>query len=86
MFLGADGTVMTAAYAASGTTFRSEKPRPWLEGVAAKGVFQSFDLHPDGQRIAAPPMQTEDNRPNTLAFVFNFFEELKRLAPASARP
>ena len=57
-----------------------------MEGARAKGVISSFDLHPDGQRIAAPPMQTEEDRPDTLAFVFNFFEELKRLAPASARP
>ncbi len=86
LFRGADGAIMTAAYVASGNTFRSEKPRPWMEGGAAKGVIPSFDLHPDGQRFAAPPMQREEDRPDTLAFVFNFFEELKRLAPASARP
>ena len=86
LFRGADGTLMTAAYAASGNTFRSEKPRPWMEGGAAKGVIAGFDLHPDGLRIAAPPMLTEKDRPDTLAFVFNFLEELKQLAPASARP
>ena len=86
LFHGADGTLMTAPYTASGNTFRSEKPRLWMEGALAKGVFSSFDLHPDGLRVAAPPMQTVENRPDTLAFVFNFFEELKRLAPASARP
>ena len=56
------------------------------QGAAAKGVISSFDLHPDGQRFAAPPMQTAEDRPDTLAFVFNFFEEVKRLAAASARP
>ena len=75
---------MTAAYVASGNAFRSEKPRPWMEGQ--KGTISSFDLHPDGLRIAAPPMQTAENRPDKLAFLFNFFEELKRLASTSARP
>jgi eukaryotic-like serine/threonine-protein kinase len=86
LFRGADGTLMMASYATTGTTFRSEKPRLWMEGAAAQGAFSSFDLHPDGLRVAAPPMQTADDRPRTLAFVFNFLDELKRLAPASARP
>jgi Tol biopolymer transport system component len=86
LFRGADGIIMTAAYVASGNTFRSEKPRPWMEGGATKGTISSFDLHPDGLRIAAPPMQTAENQPDKLAFVFNFFEELKRRASASARP
>jgi Tol biopolymer transport system component len=86
MFRGGDGTIMAADYTASGTTFRSEKPRPWMAGAAAKGVIRIFDLHPDGRRFAAPPMQTAEDRPDTLAFVFNFFEELKRRAGASTRP
>jgi hypothetical protein len=57
-----------------------------MEGALAQGVFPIFDLHPDGLRVAAPPMQTADDRPRTLAFVFNFLEEVKRLAPAAARP
>ena len=60
------------------------RPRPWLAGAAAKGLIPIFDLHPDGRRFAAPPMRTAEDRPDTLAFVFNFFEEVKRRA--SARP
>ena len=86
LFRGADGTVMTAAYVATDDTFRSEKPRPWMEGGSVDGVIQSFDLHPDGERLAAPPMLTEADRPDAVAVVFNFFEELKRRADASARP
>lgn len=86
VFRGADGTLMTAEYVASGDAFRSEKPRPWMEGGAAPGVIASFDLHPDGKRIAAPPMQKAEDRPHTLDFVFNFFEELKRRAAPSAQP
>ena len=86
LFRGGDGTIMAADYTASGTTFRSEKPHSWLEGVAAKGLIPIFDLHPDGKRIAAPPMQTAGDRPTMLAFVFNFFEEVKRRTAAAARP
>ena len=86
LFRGGDGTIMAADYTASGTTFRSEKPRPWLAGTAAKGVIPIFDLHPDGRRFAAPPMRTPEDRPDKLTFVFNFFEEVKRRAAASARP
>jgi len=85
LFRGADGTIMTADYTASGTTFRSEKPRPWLEGAAATGVLPFYDLHPDGKRLAAPPMRTAVDRPDKVVFVFNFFEELQRRA-AAARP
>jgi hypothetical protein len=85
LFRGADGNIMAAPYAASGKSFKSETPRPWMQGGTAKGVIPSFDLHPDGQRVAGPPMRTEPDQPNTLAFVFNFFEEAKRLAPASGR-
>jgi serine/threonine protein kinase len=56
-------------------------PRPWIEG--ATGAIQQFDLHPDGQRVAAPPLETDADRPDTVAFVFNFFDELRRIAPGS---
>ena len=81
LFRGADGTVMTAPYVATGDSFRSERPRPWIEG--ATGAIKQFDLHPDGQRVAAPPLETDADRPDTVAFVFNFFDELRRIAPGS---
>jgi hypothetical protein len=69
---------MTAAYTVQGDTFRSEKPTLW-----AKGPFTSFDLHPDGQRVAIvrPQESQSPARPGRLVFVFNFFEELRRLPP-----
>ena len=50
-----------------------------MEG--APGSIGAFDLHPDRQRVAAPPLQSDADRPDKVAFVFNFFEELKRLGP-----
>jgi hypothetical protein len=82
---GADGTIMTAPYVATGDTFRSEKPRPWLEGGPVDGVVHNFDLHPDGQRLAAPPILTAADRPQTLALAFNCFEQLKRFASPPTR-
>ena len=46
-----------------------------------------FDLHPDGQRFAlAPVAQTAAGaKPDKAVFVFNFFDELRRLVPAPNR-
>ena len=50
-----DGTLMVAAYAAEGDSFRAEKPRQWSPGlVPFRAGIRTFDLHPDGQRFAVP--------------------------------
>jgi hypothetical protein len=48
---------------------------------------RSFNLHPDGNRfVIAAPQETEVTvKQDKLVFVFNFFDELKRLAPATKR-
>ena len=51
--------------------------------VAGRG----FDLHPDGDRFLlslAADAQT-DARADKVVFVFNFFDELRRLAPVTGR-
>jgi serine/threonine-protein kinase len=83
LFRANDGTILVAPYAASGNAFKSETPRPWMQGDAAKAVIPVFDLHPDGERLAAPPLRTEPPQPDKLAFVFNFFDELKQRARVS---
>jgi serine/threonine-protein kinase len=85
LFRGGDGTIMVADYTARGATFSAAKPRPWMTGSAANAVIPVFDLHPDGQRLAAPPIRTAEDGPDMLIFVFNFFEELKRRAAGSSR-
>jgi hypothetical protein len=83
LFLGADGIIMTVTYSASANTFRSDRPRPWMDTRTVRpGLIDYFDIHPDGQRVAAPPIEAPEDRPDTLACVFNFFEELRRAAPA----
>ena len=46
-----------------------------------------FDLHPDGERVALAPSElVQDARKSDhLTFFFNFFDELRRIAPATTR-
>ena len=47
--------------------------------------LRSFDLHPDGERVVltAAPENESVARQDKLIFIFNFFDELRRLAPAN---
>ena len=78
-----NGQIMVAAYAVEGDSFQAEKPRVWVDwrsaGIAANRMF---DLHPDGERFAiTPSVQTGGAKQDHLTFVFNLFEELRRIAP-----
>ena len=48
---------------------------------------RDFDLHPDGDRFALAAAQevAAEARQDKLVFVFNFFEELRRVAPVAAK-
>jgi hypothetical protein len=43
-----------------------------------------FDLHPDGERAVLALAMTPADTPHAAQFVFNFFDELQRLAPGRA--
>jgi hypothetical protein len=47
-----------------------------------QGVSKVYDLHPDGLRVAMsrPPDAGGDKR-DKVVFIFNFFGELRRVAP-----
>ena len=85
-----DGHIMMASYAAAdGGSFRAQKPQRWSDGrfirrSARSGPTRSFDLHPDGNRfaLAAVSANESETRQDKLVFVFNFFDELCRIAPA----
>ena len=51
--------------------------------VADRNNNRNFDLHPDGKRFAVlnAPAQSQAKR-DKVTFIFNFFDELRRLAPA----
>jgi len=82
LFYGVDGQIMVAAYTAGRDSFRSEKPRLWFEGrYQTRGSARMFDLHPDGQRLAlAPEVQRAAGARDMPVFVFNFFDQLLRIA------
>jgi Tol biopolymer transport system component len=88
LFATPDGRIMVAPYTEDGDAFRPETPRPWADSrLVARpriGATRSFDLHPDGNRLALAAMTDTqaDAQPDTLVFVFNFFEHLRRMAPA----
>jgi Tol biopolymer transport system component len=87
-----DQRIMVAPYTVEGDSFRAEKPRLWSEGrYLARPLritsFRSFDLHPDGERFALAPFTEAQTaaKQDKLVFIFNFFDELRRIAPGAKR-
>jgi len=83
-----DGRIMVTPYRVAGDTFVAEKPRRWTDArYQTRGMTRMFDLHPDGVRLALaavtqPPAAA---RPDKAVFLFNFFDELRRIAPSGPR-
>jgi len=80
--------IMVASYRVEGGAFQRDPPRPWSKTrFLLRGPNRSFDLHPDGNRIvlAAAPEAQESVKHDELIFVFNFFDELRRLAPVPGK-
>ena len=72
---------MVTSYATSGGSFRAEKPRLLSDArFAPRAVGPSFDLHPDGDRFVLAAADTQ-SRLNHVTLIFNFFDELRRVAP-----
>ncbi len=89
LYLTLDNQIMAASYTVVGDSFRAEAPKLWTERRILLGPVPTFrrmmDLHPDGERVAgavATEGQAED-RPDKLVFIFNFFDELRRIASAT---
>jgi hypothetical protein len=88
LYYGMNGHIMVAGFSTEGQTFRAEKARLWSEQrYQTRGTSRMFDLHPDGERFAlAPSAQAPVGAPlDKVVFIFNFFEELRRLAPVTGR-
>jgi dipeptidyl aminopeptidase/acylaminoacyl peptidase len=87
-FSSLDQQIMVATYRVEGDSFRADQPRLWTEArFLTRPRQRSFDLHPDGDRfaLAAVPDTPSAARQDKLIFIFNFFDELRRLAPVSTR-
>jgi Tol biopolymer transport system component len=86
----ANGKIMAARYTVTDGVFRAEKPRPWTDAPFTPRtgpVSRSFDLHPDGTRFAFASAGEDETgaRRDHVVLVFNFFDELRRLAPPARR-
>jgi serine/threonine-protein kinase len=86
-----DRRIMVASYTVEGESFRAEKPRLWTERRFTQRINaiapRSLGLHPDGDRfaLAASPETGVSADQNKVVFVFNFFDELRRIAPPTRR-
>jgi hypothetical protein len=80
-----DNRITVASYTVEGDSFKDDKPRLWSERtILTRARQRDFALHPDGVRFAvavASDGQTEIKQ-DKVVFVFNFFDELRRIAPA----
>jgi serine/threonine-protein kinase len=85
LFQTRDGQITAVGYTVQGGSFATGKPRFWTEArLPIFGGASCFDLAPDGKRLAAiAGGDSHDDRPPThLTFLLNFFDELRRKAPA----
>src|SRR5437870_4594859 len=82
LFRAPDLRVMAVSYTAKGDSFIAGKPIPWSETrVMTFGTLSTWDLAPDGKRMAAFMTDTIDDKqkpPAHLTFLLNFFDELQR--------
>jgi Tol biopolymer transport system component len=82
-----DSRLMVATYAVNGDTFVAGKPRVWSEQrLANTGLTPNFDLAPDGKRfvvLMAPEGAEASRLQGHVTLVMNFFDELRRIAPAT---
>ncbi len=88
-YRGEDGRILVAAYTAEGDSFRPEKPRVWSPGLVPLRVLRgrNYDLHPDGERLAVLKASGDEAeaRRDRVDLIVNFFDELRRIAPAGRR-
>jgi dipeptidyl aminopeptidase/acylaminoacyl peptidase len=85
---GGVGRMMVASYAITNGVFMPDKPQPWSQiafsSAPPLGTYgPSFDIHPDGEHfaVAAPPIGSAAGRNSHVVLFFNFFDELRRVAP-----
>jgi len=81
-YLGEDGRILVAGYTVEGDSFRAEKPRVW-----SAGFVRTYDLHPDGERVAVLKVSGDEAEAgrNHVTVIVNFFDELRRIAPVGRR-
>ena len=87
-FATVDQRIMIATYTADGDSFRPGRPQLVSEArfTVRRGgtTMRNLDLHPDGQRfVVAPAVDESAVKQDKIVFIFNFFDELRRIAPGT---
>jgi serine/threonine-protein kinase len=80
--------IMVAEYQAAGDSFVARKPSPWSSVQILSPGFVNADLAPDGKHFAVfPDLEATASAKETVhvTFLLNFFDELKRRAPAAGK-
>ncbi len=88
LFYSTNNQIMVVPYAVEGEAFRAEKPRLWSKGSfrSSRGLtWRPYDLHPDGERFALVPRAETQTESTHVVLIFNFFDELRRIAPVGRR-
>jgi serine/threonine-protein kinase len=84
LFYRDDEVVMVTNYRAVGEAFLAAKPRVWVEKENLGGF--GFDLASDGKRfVVVQEAESKEKGPCHLTVLLNFFDELRRRAPAGGR-
>jgi len=85
-FQNLDNRIMVTDYEVKTESFVAGKPRVWSDQqLRDLGGALNYDLAPDGKRFAIFPAlkAVEEKGDVHMAFLLNFFDELRRRAPAS---
>jgi Tol biopolymer transport system component len=79
--------IMVVSYTAKNATFAPDKPRLWSDHriVVTTGT-KNYDLAPDGKRFAVlEPPEAEQEPETHVNLLLNFFDEVRRRAPAGTK-
>jgi serine/threonine-protein kinase len=75
--------LMAVPYAVEADSFRADKPQPIPNAFPrTRSRQRSVALHPDGDRFAVAADEQAASKNDHVRFIFNFFDELRRVAPA----
>ena len=79
-----DRRIMVVGYTVNGESFLADKPRVWSDRLI---IGAGLDLAPDGKHFVVfdkPEAAAQDKGSVHVTFLLNFFDELRRRAPAGA--
>jgi len=77
--------MMVAPYTVSGDSFSPGNPQVWSPAQISDLLgTASYDINPDGKRfiVLKTTSLAEDAAPDKFGFVFNFLDDVRRVAPA----